>query len=289
VLAGRRLLAAAAACGLLLLAAACGERSEPVGAPAELYPVTITSQGEQPLVIRQPAHRIALLDPGARAMLQALGAGKEVVGVPVSDSGRPRPAELRRLQPDLVVAPSGTEPRTLSEAASSGATVYVVPDSSITEVERAVTQLGLLTAHPAAARHLVATIEQARARVSRALRGVPRVKTFVDLGFFTTASDQTLIGDLVREAHGVNVAGTTAEAGPFDLAELRAANPQVYIATTDGGTTLKDLKKNRATKKLAAVRKGRVVVVDSRLLEPGPDLGRGLLELARALHPDAFR
>jgi iron complex transport system substrate-binding protein len=188
-----------------------------------------------------------------------------------------------------VVAPSTTEPRTLSEAAASGATIYVVPDSSIREVERAITQLGLFTARPAAARHLVARIEQTRRSVGRRLRGLPRVKAFVDLGFFTTASDQTLIGDLVREAHGLNVAGASTEAGPFDLAELRRADPTVYIATSDSGTTRKELRKNRETKHLRAVEAGRVVVVDSRLLEPGPAIGRGLERLAQALHPNAFR
>ncbi len=52
------------------------------------------------------------------------------------------------------------------------------------------------------------------------------------------------------------------------------------------GTTLDTLRKTKA-KRLAAVKNGRVVVVDDRLLEPSPAIGRGLVELARALHPEA--
>ena len=41
------------------------------------------------------------------------------------------------------------------------------------------------------------------------------------------------------------------------------------------------------TRKLGAVRSGRVFIVESRLLEPGPSIGRGLEQLAEALHPGA--
>ena len=55
-----------------LLATACGERSEPVGAAAELYPLTVTTE-DRPLTIRAPARRIVVLDGGAEAILEVRG------------------------------------------------------------------------------------------------------------------------------------------------------------------------------------------------------------------------
>jgi ABC-type Fe3+-hydroxamate transport system substrate-binding protein len=52
---------------------------------------------------------------------------------------------------------------------------------------------------------------------------------------------------------------------------------------------LKQLRKGPRTRKLEAVRTGRVVTIDDRLLTPGPGVGAGLVAVARALHPDAFR
>ncbi len=168
--------------------------------------------------------------------------------------------------------------------------MYVVGGSSIREVERGLTQLALLTDRSVAARRLVAAIEAKRRLVAARLRGVRPVSVFVDTGFFTTVPDDSLIGRLVAEAHGRNVAGRGGGAGnPVDLSTLARLDPRVYLATSDSGTTLADLRKIRRTRNLTAIRSNRFVVVDSSLLEPGPRIGDGLLAVARALHPDAFR
>src|SRR5262249_37680568 len=69
-----RIVAAVCAAALLVGASACGERSEPTGANADLYPVTITT-GDRPITISEPARRIAVLDPTAGQIVRALGAG----------------------------------------------------------------------------------------------------------------------------------------------------------------------------------------------------------------------
>ena len=90
-----RIAPAAAAVSLLLAAAACGERSEPTGSTLPLYPVTVTSAADRPLVVRRPAERIAVLTPALLEVVDALGAGKRVVGMPVEPSGT---ILLRRLK-----------------------------------------------------------------------------------------------------------------------------------------------------------------------------------------------
>jgi ABC-type Fe3+-hydroxamate transport system substrate-binding protein len=265
-----------------LLATACGERSEPVGAPIELYPLTITTQ-DRPLTIPAPAKRIVVLDGGAEAILEAIGAGDRVVGSSVDV------ADLPDLRPDLVVAPSDTDEKTLSQADAAGAPVYVTPDRSVTEIERAITQLGLIVAEPSAARRRVREIERRRQRVNRLLRRARPTTVFVDRGGFTSASDSSLIGDLIREARGRNVAGDVPDGLQLTVRQLRARDPEVYVTVAGMGATLKQLRRGPRTKKLQAVRKGRVVTIDERLLMPGPNIGVGVEVLARALHPNAVR
>ena len=287
---GRRAqpLAAAAVVVITLIAGGCGERSEPTGAEVGVYPITLVDGSDRPITIAAPARRIALLDPSLEDLVVALGAGERLAGTPVNSAGRLRPAALSALHADLVVASSALEGSILSQAAAvSRAPVYVVPDTSIRGVERAISQLGLITAKPAAARHLVHVIEEQRRAVAARFGGVPRTMVFVDLGDFKGASDQSLIGDLVREARGRNVTGRGASSGLIGLDELLRADPDVYVATSDSGVTLRELRSNPRTRKLAAVRLGRVVIIGSRLLTPSPALGRGLEQLARALHPNA--
>jgi cobalamin transport system substrate-binding protein len=278
--------AALIALALVLGGTACGERSEPTGANVSLYPVTVTT--ERPIVVARPARRIAVLDPGAEAILTGLGLGPRIV-LKETD-GNIDVRAVRRARPDLIVAAPGANERDLSSAAAgTRARVYTAPGDSIRQVERAITQLGLLTGRPVAARKLVHRIEDRRHAVADRLARVANVSVFVDTGFLNTVPDQSLIGDVLREAHATNVVGDNAEAGPVEVSDLLRLDPQFYVATSDSEVTLKDLRAGRLTRKLRAVRDGRFVVADTNLLQPGPRIGDGLMQVARLLHPDAFR
>ena len=92
---------------------------------------------------------------------------------------------------------------------------------------------------------------------------------------------------MLREAKGLNRAGDVTGRTPVTIQQLLAWNPAVYVSA--GGATLEQLKKGVRTRTLQAVRNRRVESVDPALLVAGPEIGRGLVALARALHPDAVR
>ena len=95
---GRVALLAAAAALLVLVGAACGERSEPTGAQAELYPVTVASAaGGKSLVFKSPAKRIAVIAPSVRRILLDLGAGKQIAGMPLLPNDSVDVGALRKL------------------------------------------------------------------------------------------------------------------------------------------------------------------------------------------------
>jgi ABC-type Fe3+-hydroxamate transport system substrate-binding protein len=284
---GRRAAGVVALLVLLLGATACGERSEPTGTTVDLYPVTVQS-GDRPLVVAGPARRIAAMDEPARALIRSLGAGPRLVGPP--PGSRLDVAALRRARPDLIVASGETGEQAVSRAAAATrAAVYVAAGDSIRQVERAITQLGLLTGRPVRARALVRHIEARRRQAAVKLAGVPPVTVFVDTGYFTTVPGHSLAAELVGEAHGTPVGEDTADGGPVELRNLLALDPDVYLATSDSGVTLADLRRNRQTRKLRAVKRGRFAVVDAALLQPGAQVGDAVLELARLLHPNAVR
>ena len=280
---GRVALATASAL-LVLGATACGERSEPTGSSARLYPVTVQA-GDRPLVATHAAMRIAVLDRPSEETVRDLGAGDRIVmHAPQNHIDF---AALRRAHPDLIVAAQDASERDLSRAASvTHAGVYTTSGDSIRQVEHTITQLGLLTGTPVQARALVRMIERQRHEVDARLARVPPVSVFVDTGFFTTVSDQSLIGDVIREARGTNVAASEADAGPVEIADLLRFDPDVYLATSDSELSLLDLRANPRTRKLRAVREGRFVVADADLLQPGPRIGEGLAQVARLLHPE---
>ena len=277
---------------LLVLAAgtACGERAEPTGSTVRIYPVTVQGATEQDTVLRRPPRRIVPLGSGPRRILRALGLQRRTISVNEDLVGLSLVAQIRKAHPDLIIASSDSDPLDLARARSAtSAAVYVQPDTSLADVERSIDDIGLLTGRPVAARKLSAAIARAQHRVAARLSGYPIVPTFVDLGGFTTVGSRSLLGDLVSAARGKDVAGPSPEQGPFPLGRLVRLDPHAYVATADSGTSLKKLRSDPQTKRLTAVRSGRFGIVRDSLLQPGPQLGAALEEVARILHPDAFR
>jgi iron complex transport system substrate-binding protein len=277
---------------LLVLAAgtACGERSEPTGAKLRVYPVTVQGSAERPTVLKRPPRRIVPLGSGPRRILRALGLQRRTISVNENLVGLSLVAQIRKARPDLIIASGDADPLDLARARSTThAAVYVQPDGSLQDVERSIDDIGLLTGRPVAARKLSAAIVRSQHRVAARLSGYPVVPTFVDLGGFTTVGSRTLLGDLVTAARGKDVAGPSPEQGPFPLQRLARLNPGAYLATSGSNISLKKLRADPRTKRLAAVRSGRFGIVRSSLVQPGPQLGAALEQVARILHPDAFR
>ncbi|MEO8289426.1 MAG: ABC transporter substrate-binding protein [Gaiellaceae bacterium] len=296
------------ACALLaaaLAGAGCGERSEPVGALAQTYPVSVQGAGDRPTVLKAKPVRIVALDAGSAELLAALGVGKRLVGIPsgvriaraagaaetVSGTGQINVAGVIALDPDLVVATSATDQLDLARLErETGAAVYVQPAASILNVEQGAIDLGVLVGAPARARQLVGRIQRRVAAIEARLQSVAPVSVFIDTGFFITVPERSLLGDLVKRAQGKSIAGATPGPGPFPLADLRDANPRVFLATSDSEITLAALQSNPITADVRAVRRKRLLVVPSALVtRAGPRVAAGLEAVARALHPDAFR
>jgi cobalamin transport system substrate-binding protein len=276
---------------LLVLAAAtaCGERSEPTGTALRIFPVTVQGAGDEATVVARAPRRIVPLGPGPRRILRGLDLEHRIVTVNDSLVGLPLVGEIKRARPDLIVASSDADPLDLARARSAThAAVYVQPDNSLDDVERSINDVGLLTGRPVAARKLSASVARTRRRVAARLSGFAVVPTFVDLGGFSTVGSRGLVGNLVTEARGKDVAGASPEQGPFSLQRLAKLNPHAYVATSGSGTTLKKLRHDRLTRRLAAVRSGRFGIVRDRLLAPAPQIGEALVEVARIVHPDAF-
>jgi iron complex transport system substrate-binding protein len=284
--------AAAMLGALALLAAgtACGERTEPTGAVVRIYPVTVQGAGERPTSLRAAPHRMVPLGSGPRRILKALGLKRRTVSVNDQLVGLPLVGQIRRARPDLIVASEDADPLDLARArAATHAAVYVEPGESLDDVEHGIDDIGLLTGRPVAARRLSASISRTRRRVAARLSGFPVVSVFVDLGGFSTVGSRSLLGDLVLEAGGRNIAGAAPEQGAFPLRQLAKKNPDVYLATSDSGTTLSGLRGNPQTKHLRAVRKKRFGILRAGIVAPGPDIGNALVQIAKILHPDAFK
>ena len=275
---------------LVLAGTACGERVEPTGSLVEVYPVTVQGAGDRPAVVSAVPRRIVPLGAGPRQILKALGLERRTVFVNDSLVGLPLVGEIRRARPDLILASNDTDPLDLARArTATHATVYVEPGGTLDDVIGAIGDIGLLTNQPLPARRVTAAIQKSRLAVAAKLGDRPTVTVFVDTGGFSTVSTRSLLGDLIREAHGQSIAGPSPEPGPFPLRRLAQLDPEVYLATSDSGRTLHGLRAHGGTKRLRAMRTKRFGIVTANVAVAGPEVGDALAEIARILHPEAFR
>ena len=272
-------------CALILLSA-CGEKREPTGIKVPLYPVSVRDADQDVVTLTKAPTRIAIAGQAPAKIAEAL----ELPVTQVGDSAGNLDLDLvRTLAPQLIVAGSEVSDATLGQARALEISVYVVPDNSLDGIEKALSDVSLLTGIPLRGREARERLARARADVKRTIAGEAPVRVFFDLGHFATVSNSSFIGSIISEAGGIDVAGPDPQEGPFPIERLRQLMPEVYVAAASSDVTLAGLRRNRNLKWLPAIRSGRVFRVDMSLLEPGPDAAIVLNNLARDFHPDAFR
>jgi iron complex transport system substrate-binding protein len=283
---------------LALATSGCGIKSEPTGALPP-FPQTSSDGFNREVEVNSAPKRIVTLDPGLSETVAALGLGSRLVGrsgqeprhfkhrapVVLEANGQPSVKKLRKLQPDLILATpdvEGTPAAADSLATSVGAEVYVSNPTSVRGVENDLQQIGALTDTRDRAQQLVDGLAKEQHRVSRAVRGQQPVPVFVDLGFRNTISPTGLAANLIALAGGRNIAADSPQGKAVPSGVLRKGAPQVYLVAASSGLTLQDLRKQRATRTLPAVKAGNVFVVpDSMLTEGGPGVARALATIAR--------
>lgn len=261
-----------------------------------------------------PARRIVTLAPDVTENLFAIGAGALVVGVTTADTyppqvknitrvggfGQPDYERIRALHPDVVIAASATipsgEPEMLQKR-FGGIPVFAQKASRYADVPRHLLQLGQITGHSVGAKRRSAAMEAMAADVARRTAGKRPVSVFVEVNAspLYAAGPGSFIDDLIRRAGGVNVVRGSNPFPMYSKEALLAADPEHYVIAAGGdmssaASALPASLPPALAQGLRAVRTGNVHRIAADLLERAtPRLAEGLVALAKALHPEAFR
>ncbi len=264
---------------------------------------SVTDDLGRRIALPHPPQRIISLAPSVTEILFAVGAGKRIVGdtiycdypaaaqtLPhVGGPITPSAEKILALHPDLIVLADQTLPASEADTLASRwkTPVYVTAAGTYAGVERDIAALGALVGQPRATLETLRRMQNAQAKVQRAVQGRPKPRVFVVVWAkpLMTASGSSFIGDLIRLAGGSNVAEKSGESYPSYSPEmLLREQPDILLTGIDHT----DLTFPGAAA-LRAVKKHRVVAVTGDLPDrPGPRLGQGLLAVAKALHPEAF-
>jgi len=292
--------------GMLLVAGlpGCGERDVELEAPATgTFPVTVTDDAGREVTIEARPERIVSLAPANTEIIAALGATDRLVGVTTLCDYPPEVADIEKMgdfvqpnleaiaaaEPDLVLVTTGVQAEIIDKLEALGASVVAVDPQSLEEVYASIATVGAAIGEPGAAEDLVESMRLQIGQVSESVESAP-VRCFIEIAQdpLFTAGAGTLLNELLEVAGGENV---VTEEGyvAYSIEQLVQADPEVYLATKGSMSNPSDIEQRPGYANLAAVEAGRVAVLDDNLVSrPGPRLAEGVLQIARALHPEAF-
>ncbi len=251
------------------------------------------------------AQRIVSLSPAATDILEiSLGIHAEVAGVtrycriPAADEKRvvriggvvdPDYERILTLQPDLVIIPWLADHTLQDKLISLGLTVVVMHAEGLQGVLDDIRLIGRATGHAAAGEAAAKNIESIRTIVAARWRDIPenqRPRVLIRMGEVSPAPG-SYVDDLVTAAGGRNVLPRGAKAwvtlGPEAIFQLA---PDLIIdipAPDENATAVRgESPAGNGSAKTMLIHDG------DAFYHPGPEVGRGIWDLARAIYPQLF-
>jgi len=248
--------------------------------------------------------RIVSTAPNFTEILFALGAGARVAAVsdycqyPEAARSRPRvggPFNLNferivSLRADLVVLPQSLA-GAAERCGALGLPVRKLPNETVSDLLRAIEELGRVTETAEAASALLARI---RAELDRPPPPGPPVRALIvvfrapdGLQDLTVASRDTFLSELLSRAGGENLVGSSISRYPrVSMEEVVALDPEVVLDLTFTASPERTPTIWSQLPSLKAVRLGRVVAYpDPTATIPGPRLVETLRRFRQFLHP----
>jgi iron complex transport system substrate-binding protein len=248
------------------------------------------------------------LAPNLTEIVYAVGAGDRLVGnttfcnypaeaksvAKVGDTLQPSIERILALRPQLVLVSTASQLEAFTtQLNEQHIAVYITDPRDLEGVFHSISNVGDLLNQSVGAAELVKQLRARTEAVERAVAGRPPASVFFQLSGqpLYTAGKTSFVTNLIERAGGHSVTADVNEAWPrlSDEAAL-ASRPEAIIMLSGAMGATASTEVASALRNSPAVKNGRVYVIDGDLLtRPGPRLVDGLEQIARALHPEAFK
>ncbi|MGA9756593.1 MAG: ABC transporter substrate-binding protein [Desulfobaccales bacterium] len=265
----------------------------------------ITDDRGTAVTLAAPPQRIISLYGGLTEILSAIGVSDRLVartqgdetvqGIPtVGTHLQPNVEMILALKPDLVVqggVAKGIPALKRLEVAHVPVAMFAPND--FPALFNTITRLGALTGRAEAAAALNRSLAARLEDVARRVAGRPKSRIFFEVRELNllAAGRGSMVNDIITRAGGENLVTSPQRMTLYSLEALIQANPEVYIIQKGPMNRSPDNIYTRPYfQELQAVKGHRVLVVDESLYSrPGPRSAEAVEELARFLHPEAWK
>ncbi len=274
------------------------------------FAATFTDEVGRKLEAQGSPQRIVSVAPSVTETLFALGLGDRLVGVSsycqfppealkkekVGGYINPSLEKIVALRPDLVIGIAEGDLKTfVDKLAKLKIPVYITNPKNVSEVITSMQHIGEVTYSAQSAQRVTQAMKERIQAIRTKVQGRPHPRVLHVLNFepLISAGKGTFVDDLIRLGGGRNIAETAQGKYPrFSLEEVLAVDPEVIIlASMRSDDPLTEQRRWwERWKTITAVRQGRIHVLNSDLIHrPSPRIVDGLEQVARAIHPEAFK
>ena len=256
-------------------------------------PLRLVDAQGRAVVLDSLPRRIVSLVPSASETLLSLGAADVMVGrtdfdttgflahLPTVGGGlHPNPEAILALEPDLVILFAGdSDVATPQLLDRMGIPHLAIEPDGIQDIREIIAQMGAISGRRNRADSLLARMDLALHEIRDRVRGLPRIRVCYLLGGTPpwVAGPGSYIGELLEVAGGANVfSDLDVLYGPVNTEVFLVREIDLLLAAEGASVSLPQTG--------APLRR-----VSPAVEIPGPHLPEAALELARTLHPGAFR
>ncbi|MFZ5764485.1 MAG: ABC transporter substrate-binding protein [Thermodesulfobacteriota bacterium] len=277
---------------------------------------TVRDSAGQEVEVAQPFCRIISLYPAHTENLAALGLADELIGIGEGDDyppallDKPRfsykadPEKFLAARPDLVLIRPMIErayPQLIDKLRAGGIVVVSLQPNTVEEIADYWRALGLLTGRAAAAEKMVSDFRGGMAAMAARVAAIPaekRVRVYFAAIHkkMKTFAPQSIAMYALEQAGGVNVAADAFQVRETNIAEygkerILAKGREIDVFLAQQGrmnpVTRETIMSEPGFQALAAVRQGRVYLVDERLVSrPTLRILDGVRQIHAMLYPD---
>jgi len=247
-------------------------------------------------------NRIIPLGPAITEQLYILGVGDKIIANTIYCT-RPPDAEKKEkigtvveqniekiisLKPDLVIATSLTNPRTIKKLKDLGIKVVsFIYAKSFDELCEHFIELGKIVGKKKESKEIVKRAKKEVENIYKKTKNLKKQKVIVQIGAkpLFVATKDSFINDFIKFAGGKNLGPKGS--GIYSREKILRQNPDVIIITTMGIAGEEEKKIWQKYKTLNAVKNNRIYIVDAhKLCSPTPiSFVETLKEIVGILHP----
>lgn len=276
---------------------------------AQAYPITISDNFGNEVIIEEPPQRIVSLSPCNTEILFAVGAGDQVVGGTTYDTYPLEAVNLSKiggfstvdieavvnLTPDLVLAEYGNGEETINALKNLNLTVVSLNPKTLDDILDNILLVGNITGNDETSLLLTTDMKQKIENISAQTKDIPdsnkpAVLYIVWHDPMYAAGTGSYPNDLLTIAGGMNI--VDGDGWPIiDLEQIIDRNPEIIICSGMGGgsyTIMEAITENEVLSTVDAVKNNKVYPIsDPNVMElAGPRIVEGLTELYGYIEPE---